>query len=147
MAWIGDLVKDPDELKQHAAQLDKLAELPERATRNDIRNAAAALLDASNDIRKLLKYPLPGCPCRRITDENYDYLVYTDACQHHAHLKREEERIKAAYTKAEEKLKENLRTKFMAAALSEISSFSRSATETARRAREIADATITALLE
>lgn len=149
MAWIGDLVENPDDLKTLANKLDKLAEMPERTTRDDLRSAARALTAVSNDVRKLLKHPLVGCPCRRIQDDNFDYLVYADECQHHRHLKHETERLKKAYADAQKKLEVTHHTEFMASALAGIAAFTefeRDPAEVAERARALADACVAALL-
>lgn len=147
MAWIGDLVQNPDDLKRRATQLEMLAEMPDRATREDIRGAAAALRNAACDVEKLLKRPLVGCPCRRIEyDDGRSYLVYADECQHHRYLKHEEERLKAAYAAAEKKLADSLRVKFYTAALSRLANFEKSASEITKRALELADSAVSALL-
>jgi hypothetical protein len=147
MAWIGDIVRSPDSHRTLADQLEKLMEMPERVTREDLRKAVSALRAAADDTKTLMNYQQPGCPCRRIEDDNYSRIIYIKECQHHGHLLREVERIETAYKAAEQKLKDGVRLTFMAEALGGLADFSRAASETGRRARELANAAIAALLE
>lgn len=148
MSRIGNLIRDPAELKKRAEQLDKLTSMLDRVTRDDIRGAAQALLDCAHDVQYLLRGELLGCPCRRIEyDEGGSYLVYDDKCGHHRHLKHEEERLKAAYAEVEKKLTNNTRLALIKAALPGlVAHVQMSAREVASKALEVAEATLSALL-
>lgn len=148
MARIGNLIRDPDELKQRANQLDKLTSMLDRITKDDIRGAAQAMLDCAHDITYLLRGELVGCPCRRIEyDDGGSYLVYVDECPHHRHLKREEERLKAAYAEAEKKLQDGVRLQLVKSAMPGLTARSDlSGREIATKALEAAEATLSALL-
>lgn len=93
-------------------QLDKLRDMPERVTREDITKAASALLDASHDIDQLVNTQLKGCTCRRMEDDGRTWVVYDPQCQHHRHLQEQardnEKRFKEAEAKLEDKLRVSL---------------------------------------
>jgi len=121
VARIGNLIRDPEELKRRATELNKLTTMFERVTKNDVAGAAQALLDSAEDIAYLLsgKHKPVGCPCRLIENDDNGtcYLIYEDACFHHKHLKAREEQLKAAYEKAEKALEDKLRVSFFESAL------------------------------
>jgi len=116
---IGNLIRDPIELKSRSVQLERLSTMPDRITKKDIDDTAQALRDCSDDITYLLRGELVGCPCRRIENDNNgsSYLIYVDECPHHRWLKREEERLKTAYEEATKKLADNVRQQFFKSAL------------------------------
>jgi hypothetical protein len=89
------------------------------SSKKDLEQTAQALKDCANDIKYLLRGELIGCPCQRIENDNTgaSYLVYENACPHHSWLKKEEERLKAAYAKAETRLKRDVRYEIAKAAL------------------------------
>jgi hypothetical protein len=105
------------DLSALADRLTKLSALPERATADDFRSAAGQAREAANDLTELLKAQLPGCICRRIQDEGYDYLDYNERCPHHRQLYVLRETLKADYEKMEKKLKNAPRLQLVAAAL------------------------------
>jgi hypothetical protein len=152
MARIGNLIRDPEELKQRSVELDTLASMLDRITKDDVRRAAQALLDSAHDIAYLLsgKHKPVACPCRLIENDNNGtcYLVYDDACMHHRHLKHEEERLKAAYANAEKQLKDSVRLQLIKAALPGLGyAVNTPSTAVATRAIEIADAVLAELLK
>ncbi len=150
MARIGNLIRDPEELKKRSVELDTLASMLDRVTKDDLRRASQALLDSAHDIAYLLsgKHKPVACPCRLIENDDNGtcYLVYDDACMHHRHLKHEEERLKTAYAKAETQLKDTLRLQLVKAALTGLAGREEGTAEAkAKRAFEIADAVIAEL--
>jgi hypothetical protein len=152
MARIGNLIRDPVELKSRSVQLEQLAVMPERVTKDDLQKAAQAMRDCSDDITYLLRGELVGCPCRRIENDNTgaSYLVYVDECPHHRWLKREEERLKAAYADAEKKLADGVRLQFFKSALEGILAGRNSPgipEWTIEEARKLADQAVAALLK
>ncbi len=106
------------ELGLLATQLAKLSAIPERATTNDFRDAADLIRKAADDLDELLKAPLPGCTCRRVQDYDRDYLEYDETCQHHRALCLLHKRVTADYLKMERALKDEVRLRLVAAALS-----------------------------
>lgn len=119
MSRIGNLVTNPERLKKMSTELDTLATLdPSRLTKDDLRKAAQALLDAGNDIAYLLRGELVGCPCRRIDNDDRSYLVYDEKCPHHRYLDAQIKAAKASYEAAEKKLKDELRVHLVEASLS-----------------------------
>ena len=105
------------DLRKLSEQQYRLAEMPDRATKNDFEAAAKQMLRAAEDLEDLLKAQLPGCICRRIVDDNYNYLDYAEACQHHGSLFRQVAAMKARYEKIEDDLKNEARMKILPAAL------------------------------
>ena len=103
---------------QSCAQLIKdLTRVPDRATEKDFRQAADLMTDAANDIKELIKATPPGCICRRIQDNDYDYLDYEEGCQHHRQLYLIREGLKADYAKMERALKNETRMRILLAVL------------------------------
>ncbi len=98
-------------------ELDKLAGMPERATKQDLIKAAGALLDASNDIDRLVNAQPNGCTCKKMEDDGRTWVVYDEQCQHHRWMLLEVGRIKEAYKELEKKLEKGLHTEFFIAAI------------------------------
>jgi hypothetical protein len=106
------------ELNERARLVSDLAKMPDRATAKDFREVADLMSGAASDIDELLQANLPGCACRRIENDNYSYLHYAESCRHHGRLYLLEEDLKARYEKAEHALKNEVRLRFVTAALS-----------------------------
>lgn len=136
-----------DKLRTCASHLGKLSALPERATTDDFRDASDLMRQAADDLTTLIKAELTGCVCRRIRDDNYDYLEYAQGCRHHRDLYTLKERLKADYTKMEKALKDEVRLKLVTAALAgaaisnDVIAFE-GTERIAKRAIEVADDTI-----
>jgi len=105
------------DLVKMADQLIKLSTMPDRATRHDFETAATLVSRAAKNLEDLLEAQLPGCICRRIVDDNYNYIDYAEACQHHGSLFRQVAAMKARYEKIEDDLKNEARMKILPAAL------------------------------
>lgn len=131
-----------------ARSLDKLAEMPERTTREDLRRTASALLDASNDVKQLMNAQPKGCTCRHMEDDGRSWVVYDRQCQHHRHLQERIDDAEKRYKEAEKKLEQGLRTEFYIAAIQGLLA-SRTDPPTAKvladRAMEIAEAAVARL--
>lgn len=110
--------KRSNELRVDAERLGQLGKMPDRVTDKDLRDASNLMLYASMDLDELLKAQLPGCVCRRIQDDNYDYLDYDESCRHHRQLCHLREHLKAEYAKMEKALKDEARMSVVRAALS-----------------------------
>ena len=106
------------ELRAFADRIEPLAKMPERATSADIQLAADLVKKAANDLDALVKATPPGCICRRVEDDNYSYLDYAEECIHHRHYYFLREKLKADYAKMEKNLKNEVRIRLVAAALS-----------------------------
>ena len=147
--------REPSQLRQHADIFLKLAAMPERVTKDDLMNAADLLRDAAADLERICRGSLPGCVCQEISesDTHYGYLVYSDKCTHHKHLKAQLEKNKHAYEEAEVKLKKELRPQFVAAALQGLLAYPDGGENAgdpvlvATNAVALADATIEAMLK
>lgn len=151
MARIGNLIRDPVELKKRSVELDTLASMLERVTKDDLRRAAQALLDCSDDIAYLLssKNKPIGCPCTPVENDNYSYFIYVDACPHHHQYKARLETMEKEFKVAEKKLEDKLRVSFLEAAVQGLLAGGNEATPKVLldRAMEIADAAIARLRE
>lgn len=112
------------ELRAFADRMIPLAQMPDRATGADLQLAADLATKAAADLDELAKATPPGCVCRRMQDDNYDYLDYAETCLHHRQLYVLRERVKADYAKMEKALKNEVRLKLVAAALSGAASMS-----------------------
>lgn len=110
--------KSAHDLKGCADLIRDLTRMPDRATEKDFQQAADLMARAADDITELIKAQLPGCICRRIQDDGYDYLDYAGNCRHHRDLYLHRESLKADYAKIERALKNETRMKLVAAALS-----------------------------
>lgn len=132
------------ELRIFADQMTTLAKVPDRTTGADLQRAADLTRKAADSLDELLKGSLPGCICRRIENDNYSYLDYAEACQHHSQLHTLRERLKADYEKAEKALKNETRLQIVGATLAGIATrIETPDVETcAKRAVEVADAVI-----
>ena len=139
------------ELRRFADCIEPLAKMPERARGADIQTAADLAKKAADDLDELVKATPPGCICRRIENDNYSYLDYAEECVHHRQYYFLREKLKADYAKMEKDLKNEVRIRLVAAALSGTAAIPEGAVENperhAIRALAIADATITKLTE
>lgn len=106
------------ELNARAQIVEDLVRMPDRAAEQDFRQAADLMRGAARDLEELASATPTGCICRRIQDDNYDYLDYAEACLHHRQLYVLHENLKASYAKMERVLKNEARMKLVAAALS-----------------------------
>lgn len=117
---------DRDRFRKRAADLrscadlvERLTRVPDRATRKDFEQVSDLMTGAATDIEKLIKAEPPGCVCRRIQDNDYDYLEYNEGCLHHRQLYLVREKLKADYERLEKKLKDEPRMRLLAAVLSD----------------------------
>jgi hypothetical protein len=106
------------ELGESAKLVENLTKMPDRTTEKDFRRIVDLLKGAAEDVEALLRADLPGCSCRRIDHDDYSYLDYSESCQHHARLFAREKAHKAHYEAAEKKLKDEVRMRLVASALS-----------------------------
>jgi hypothetical protein len=106
------------ELAERAKRLEDLGKMPDRAVELDFRQAGEMMRGAAADIQELIEAKLPGCICRRIDHDDYSYLDYSLECRHHHQLHALTEKVKADYKKMEKVLKDEIRMKLVAAALS-----------------------------
>lgn len=128
-------------------ELDKLAEMPERTTREDLRKAAGALLDASNDMKQLMNAQPKGCTCRTHEDDDRTWVTYDPQCRDHRHMHEQIEQAQRHYVEVEGKLRASLRLTLVQAALTG-AAFENpmlAVRGIVTRALEIADAAIAAL--
>ena len=106
------------DLQGCADLLKNLTKMPDRAaSAKDFQQVADLLKGAAEDIEALLKAELPGCNCRVIDHDDYSRIVYAESCRHHGHLFALEKRLKEGYARAEKVLKDEIRLRFVAAAL------------------------------
>jgi len=105
------------ELQACAELVGKLTQMPDRASQKDFQQAAKLMEGAASDLEELVTAQPAGCSCRRIRDDNYDYLDYHEGCLHHRQLYLMREALKADYAKMEKALKSEVRMKLVAAAL------------------------------
>jgi hypothetical protein len=129
-----------------------LAKMPDRATSADIQLAADLATKAASDLDELVKATPPGCICRRIENDNYSYLDYAEDCIHHRQYYFLREQLKADYAKMEKVLKNEVRMKLVAAALSGTAGMEAKEDQIGRNAfvenaLEIADAAIRRITE
>lgn len=106
------------ELRAFAERMTPLAKMPDRATGADLQLAADLTVKAADTLDELIKATPPGCECRHIKDDGYDYLDYAESCRHHRQYYLLREQLKADYAKMEKALKNEARMKLVAAALS-----------------------------
>jgi len=106
------------ELRTFAERVEPLAKMPERARGVDIQSAADLARKAADDLDELVKATPPGCICRRIENDNYSFLDYAEECVHHRQYYFLREKLKADYEKMEKLLKNEVRIRLVAAALS-----------------------------
>lgn len=105
------------ELNDCARLVERLTCMPDRATEKDFRQAAELMRSTAIDLEELTKMTPTGCICRRIQDDNYDYLDYAEACLHHRQLYVLREKLKEDYKKMERALKDKPRMRVILAAL------------------------------
>jgi hypothetical protein len=106
------------ELRGCSQLLQQLSKVPDRATEKDFRQVIDLLTGAADDIDELLRAELTGCSCRRIQEDGYhDYLVYDENCRHHRGLYLLEKDLERRREKAERVYKNELRLRFITAAL------------------------------
>lgn len=131
------------ELQACAEIVGKLTQMPDRASQKDFQQAAKLMESAAGDLEELITAQPAGCICRRICDNDYDYLDYAEGCLHHRQLYTMREALKVNYTKMESALKNEVRMKLVAAALSGTAGDTPAdANRYAERAIAIADETI-----
>jgi hypothetical protein len=106
------------ELRAFAERMAPLAKMPERATSADLQLAADLVVKGADSIDELVKARPSGCICRTIDRDDYSYLDYAEACLHHGGLFVRERDLKEGYAKMEKALKNEVRMKLVAAALS-----------------------------
>lgn len=106
------------ELRAFAERMVPLAKMPDRVTAADIQLAAALATKAASDLDELVSAKPTGCICRHVQDDNYSYLDYAEECLHHRQYYFLREKLKADYAKMEKALKNEVRMKLVAAALS-----------------------------
>jgi hypothetical protein len=106
------------ELIERAQIVEDLSRVPDRMTEKDFRLATDLMRGAASDLEELIKATPPGCICRRIENDNYSYLDYAEDCIHHRQYYCLREQLKADYAKMEKALKNEVRMKLVAAALS-----------------------------
>jgi hypothetical protein len=106
------------ELRTFARQMAPLTKMPERATREDLQRAVDLTKKAADSLEELLKAPLPGCICRHIGHDSYNYLDYAESCRHHGQLYVLREHLQAEHAKRTKALTNEVRLKLIAAALS-----------------------------
>lgn len=139
------------ELNERAQILENLAKLPNRATENDLRQAASMMRGAANHLEELVAATPPGCICRHVENDNYSYLDYAEACLHHRQLYILRESLKKDYAKMERQLKDEVRMKLVAAALTGTASMPRQedpgGKNTVEKALMLADAAIRRITE
>ena len=140
------------ELRTFAERIEPLAKMPERARGVDIQSAADLARKAADDLDELVKATPPGCICRRIENDNYSYLDYAEECVHHRQYYFLREKLKADYAKMEKDLKNEVRIRFVAAALSGAVALDHDVddldeNDLAKRAIAIADETIRQITE
>lgn len=106
------------ELNERAKLVEDLGRMPDRATEKDFRSAAELMRNAANDLEELVKAAPPGCICRRVEhDERGSWLDYAEDCIHHRQYHFLREKLKADYAKMEKALKDEVRMKLIAAAI------------------------------
>ena len=128
------------ELNERARLTEDLARMPDRATADDFRHAANLMRGAASDLEELVKATPPGCICRRIENDNCNYLDYAKDCIHHRQYYFLREQLKADYAKMEKALKDEVRMKLVTDALQAQTVHSNDPTEgMARLAIELAD--------
>jgi len=104
-------------LRTFAEKMTSLAKMPERTTASDLQLAADLSKKAADSLDELLNAELLGCVCRRIEHDNYSYLDYAESCLHHRQYYLLRQQLKADYAKMEKALKDEVRVKLVAAAL------------------------------
>jgi hypothetical protein len=104
-------------LRAFAERMSPLMKMPERVTVADLQLAADLTTKAAEHLDELVEATPPGCVCRHIKDDGYDYLDYAESCRHHGRYYRLSEKLKADYAKMENALKNETRMKLVAAAL------------------------------
>ena len=134
------------ELRAFADRMGPLAKMPDRATSADLQLAADLAKKAADDLDELVKATPSGCVCRRIENDNYSYLDYHEECLHHRQYYFLREQLKADYAKMEKALKNEVRMKLVAAALSG-AAIPLDARDVVERAITIADETIRQITE
>lgn len=105
------------DLRKLSEQLVQLSTMPDRVTKKDLESSANLMLRGAEDLDALLTVQLPGCVCRRVVHDDYDYLDYSERCLHHRQLHLRCEQSKEHYAKLEKALKDDLRLRFVTAAL------------------------------
>lgn len=106
------------ELGESTKLIESLAKVPDRATEKDFRLIIDQLRAAATDIEALLEADLPGCACRRVDRDDSYYLDYVESCRHHGHLFSRLASNKKHYEDAAQKLKDEVRGRLVASALS-----------------------------
>lgn len=136
------------ELNDRARLIEDLARMPDRATENDFRQVVDLMRAAASDLEELASATPPGCVCRRIQNDNYDYLDYEEACLHHRQLYVLGEKLKEDFKKMESALKDEVRMKLVAATLQAQTVHSNDPVERmAKLAIELADEVLRQLVE
>jgi len=105
------------ELRAFADRMIPLAKMPDRATSADLQLAADLAAKAADAIDDLVTATPTGCICRRIQDDNCDFLDYAESCRHHGSLFARVRQLKEGYAKIEKALRDEARMKLVAAAL------------------------------
>ncbi len=129
-------VKD---LRACAELFGTLAQGPAHVFRKDFRQAADLMACAAGDLETLVKTQPPGCICRLVRDDNYDYLDYVESCLHHHQLYMTIEKSRTHYAKMENTLRDKVRMKLIMAALQRPTAYSNDLYERAKLAIELAD--------
>ena len=106
------------DLRARAEQLDQLVKMPDRVTSYDLRLASDLMTEAANDLDKLIKATPPGCTCHLVESDTHSYLDYAEDCLHHRDLYTRRENLKGSFAKMERTLKNEVRVRFIMAALS-----------------------------
>ncbi len=131
--------KQAQTLRETAKQIAVLSQLPERLTTRDLQDLADMANNAADTIDEMLRAALPGCTCRRIQENGYDYLDYAEGCRHHEQYRSMREQLKASYAKSERALKDAARLPLVATALSGSALTNRDPDDLVKNAIAIAD--------
>lgn len=105
------------ELRALAERVAPLEKMLDRVTAADLKLVTDLATKAADSFNELLKADPPGCTCRLIETDNYSYLDYAESCRHHRQYHRLREELKEGYARMEKALKNEVRLKLVAAAL------------------------------
>jgi len=139
---VSNLIRSPNQLRERAAKLDLLARVPDRATGDDIYNAAETIRDCAVDIERLTRKSPPGCTCRLIEDDDRSYVVPDPTCRDHSWQLKEVKRIQDACAQRVAALEDSRLWRLIEAALHGSIATGATPRQVAERAWEIARAAL-----
>lgn len=117
-----DVWSDKNDFVRIARAIEKLRDMPERTTRDELLAWASALRRASQHLEQLTRTRPHGCTCRYHEDDDRSWVTPDPQCPHHKHQIEERAALAKHYAKQHTKLTNEIRLRLVTAAITGLAS-------------------------